>query len=207
MKQVAAKIVTKMMKADLISKDECEFYNYGVQVILEKVVSYAIIFSLAVSINRLLEVLIFFVSFSTIRRYSGGIHCRTFASCLVISALVSFSGVVLLPFVKNNVLLYQGGVIMSMIIVVSIGSINNPYIDWSDCEYKKARRLSRMIAMFEALILLLLVVLHTPIRIRFFISYGIVVCAISMLLEIRKKGGIAYEEGRGENLEGGKSSC
>ena len=96
---------------------------------------------------------------------------------------------------------------MSMIIVIIIGSINNPNIDWSDCEYKSARRLSRTITVFETSVLLLLVALHTSIKIRFFISYGIVVCAISMLLEIRKRGGIAYEECRETDLEGGESSC
>lgn len=96
---------------------------------------------------------------------------------------------------------------MSMIIVIIIGSVNNPNIDWSDCEYRSARRLARTIAFFELSVLLLLAVLNTPIRIRFFISYGIVVCAISMLLEIRKRGGIAYEECRETDLEGSKSSC
>ena len=96
---------------------------------------------------------------------------------------------------------------MSMIIVIIIGSINNPNIDWSDCEYRSARRLARTITIFELSVLLLLAVLNTPIRIRFFISYGIVVCAISMLLEIRKRGGIAHEECRETDLEGGKSSC
>lgn len=207
MEQVATKIVTKMVLADLISEDESDLYNYGVQVILEKAISYAMIFAVAMIIHRLVEILLFFVSFSTIRKYSGGIHCKTFKSCLVISALVSFSGVMLLPLIEKQILTYQGGVIMSMIIVIIIGSINNPNIDWSDCEYRSARRLARTIAIFELSVLLLLAVLNTPIRIRFFISYGIVVCAISMLLEIRKKGGIAHEENRETDLESGKSGC
>ncbi len=96
---------------------------------------------------------------------------------------------------------------MSIVVLIILGSINNPNIDWSDCEYRSARRLARTIAIFELSVLLLLAVLNTPIRIRFFISYGIVVCAISMLLEIRKRGGIAYEECRETDLEGGESSC
>ena len=36
MEQVATKIVTKLVSADLISEDESDLYNYGVQVILEK---------------------------------------------------------------------------------------------------------------------------------------------------------------------------
>lgn len=109
MEQVATKIVTKLVSADLISEDESDLYNYGVQVILEKAISYAMIFAVAMIIHRLVEILLFFVSFSTIRKYSGGIHCKTFKSCLVISALVSFSGVMLLPLIEKQILTYQGG--------------------------------------------------------------------------------------------------
>ena len=84
---------------------------------------------------------------------------------------------------------------MSIIIVIIIGSINNPNIDWSAYEYKRAKIRARLIISLEVSVLSLLLVLHIPNNIRFYISYGIVVCAISMLLEIRKKGGVAYEEG------------
>lgn len=202
MEQIASRIVSKMLMANLISDNETEMYNYGVQVLLEKVISYATIFALAMIIHKFLEILLFSVSFSVIRKYSGGIHCKTFKSCLIISALVSFSSISLFPVIKNNLSLYQGGVVMSIAILILIGSINNPNIDWSECEYKRARRLSRMTAVLEVSVLLLLLVLHTPIRIRFYISYGIVICAISMLLEIRKKGGVTYEECREAALEG-----
>ena len=84
---------------------------------------------------------------------------------------------------------------MSIIIVILLGSINNPYIDWSDCEYKRAKRLARLIITLEASLLLLMIVLHLPINVRFYISYGIVV-------EIRKKGGVVHEEDREAALEG-----
>lgn len=96
---------------------------------------------------------------------------------------------------------------MSIIIVIVVGAINNPNIDWSNYEYRKAKWLSRLTVILEASVLLLMMLLHFPLNYRFYISYGIVICAFSMLLEIRKKGGIAYEDCRKENLEDGKSCC
>lgn len=207
MNQVATKIVARMKMANLISENDSEAYIYGVQILLEKIISYCIIFSIALILNRLLEILLFVISFSLIRKYSGGIHCKRFETCLIASVTVSISGVVLYPLFEQNFLLYQGGVIMSIIIVVIIGAINNPNIDWSICEYRKAKRLSRLTVILEVSVLLLLMMLHLPLNIRFCISYGIVICALSMLLEIRKKGGIAYEDCRNKNLEDGKSCC
>lgn len=207
MDQVASKIVARMMMANLISEKDAEEYIYGVQILLEKIISYSIIFLLALILNRLLEVFLFVLSFSLIRKYSGGIHCKRFETCLIASAAVSISGIALFPLVENRILLYQGGLIMSIIIVIIIGAINNPNIDWSICEYRKAKRLSRLTVLLETSVLLLLMRLHIPLNYRFYISYGIVICALSMLLEIRKKGGISYEDCRKENLEDGKSRC
>lgn len=187
MEQVASKIVSKMISADIISEEESAQYNYGVQVVLEKMISFTLMFVLALILRCILEIALFLSSFSILRKFSGGIHCDRFESCLVASLLVSFSSIGVWQVFKNKILLYQGGVLMSIIIVIIIGAINNPNIDWSDCEYRKARRLSRMIAIFEASVLLLFMVIGAPFKIRFYISYGIVACAISMLLEIRKR--------------------
>lgn len=201
MERVASGIVTRMITADLIDRNEAASYRYGIQFLLEKLISYVVIFGLAIILNSFLEVLLFFISFSVIRKYSGGIHCRHFETCLVASTAVSFSGIALFPLVEKSILTYQGGAIMSIIIVFLIGAVNNPNIDWSDCEYRKVRRLSRLTVVLEASVLMLLLILQSPFVFRFYISYGIVVSAISLLLEIRKKGGIAYEDSREETLE------
>lgn len=201
MERVASGIVTRMIMADLIDRNEAASYRYGIQILLEKLISYVVIFGLAIILNRFLEVLLFFISFSVIRKYSGGIHCRHFETCLVASTAVSFSGIALFPLVEKSILTYRGGAIMSIIIVFLIGAVNNPNIDWSDCEYRKVRRLSRLTVVLDASVLMLLLILQSPFVFRFYISYGIVVSAISLLLEIRKKGGIAYEDSREETLE------
>ena len=193
MERVASGIVNKMMLAELIDDNEAASYKYGVQILLEKLISYAVIFGLALILNRFLEVLLFFISFSIIRKYSGGIHCRHFETCLIASTVVSFSGIALFSIAEMLNLAYQGVAIMSITIVFIIGSVNNPNIDWNDSEFRKARRMSRLIVFFKGTVLLLLLLLRSPFSIRFYISYGIIVSAISMLLEIRKKGGIAYE--------------
>ena len=202
MERIASRIVSRMLLADLISDRETDEYAYEIQVLLEKVVSYVVIFGLAVLFNRLLEIALFTISFSLIRKYSGGIHCRNFVTCISASTLVAFSSVIVFFFINCFYSLYQGVAAMSIMIVVIIGSINNPNIDWSDHEYKRVKQISRLIVVMEAAVLLLLVVLEAPLSVRFFISYGIVMCAMSMLLEIRKKGGVAHEEGGKAALEG-----
>lgn len=109
MERFANNIVAKMKTADLISEDEIEIYRYGVLVVLERSMSYALIFVLALILHCVLEIALFLSSFSILRKFSGGIHCDRFESCLVASLLVSFSSIGVWQVFKNKILLYHGG--------------------------------------------------------------------------------------------------
>lgn len=194
MEHISVRLVERMINADVISENESDEYRYRIQVILEKIVSYSLILGLALALRKLPETLLFIVSLSLIRKYSGGIHCEKYTNCLIISTAVSISGCYLFPAICHFYSLYQGIVIMSVIIILLIGSINNSNIDWDDYEYVRVRRISRMALVFEGLLMIFLQLLNVNTEICFLISYGIVVCAISMLLEIRKRGGKSYEE-------------
>lgn len=47
MEQIASKIVFNMMQANIIEENESEEYIYGIQILLEKVISYSIIILIA----------------------------------------------------------------------------------------------------------------------------------------------------------------
>ncbi|MBR5387589.1 MAG: accessory gene regulator B family protein [Eubacterium sp.] len=193
MEYLSSLLISRMIIADVISRDEAEQYKYDVQVLFERIISYSIIIVLALLFDVLWKVLLFFISFSLLRTFAGGYHCKSYLGCLVLSSFVSLSGCFIYPLICKSYLTYQGGVIISMIIVIIIGSINNSNIHWSSSEYAKTKSLTRLLITMEGLTLILLELFHTPFSISFFISYGIVACAISMLVEIRKRGGQVYE--------------
>ncbi len=135
MERVASRIVSRMLLANLISDKESDEYTYDVQVLLEKIISYVMILGLAIVFNRLLEIALFTASFSLLRKFSGGIHCKRFETCLIASLIVSYSSILIFPFVRDNYSIYQGGG----------DNINdNCYFDWL-CQQPKYRlELSRI---------------------------------------------------------------
>ena len=207
MEQLSARIVSKMIDADVITYDDKEVYIYNVQVVLEKTISYLILLITALIIGKPFEICLFFISFSVLRKYSGGIHCSSFLKCLCVSTVVILSSVMLCPYVSEVYPIYQGVVIMSLVSVFIIGSINNPNIAWNESEYKRAKRIARMTVVLMTLILLLMLTIGVPISIRFYIGYGVFVCSISMLLEIQKKGGIINEKDGKENSGSFEGRC
>lgn len=194
MEALSTKIVSRMVMEGIITSDEVAIYLYNIQLMLERMVSYAVLLGLAMLLRSFLPILIFSLSFSMIRTFSGGYHCNRFSACLALSALVVLSVKLVFPLIDMFYAIYQGGVIMSTIIVISLGSINNLNIDWSDSEYNKAKTLSRFAVGLEIILLVALHMFKVPRNYIFCISYGIVISAFSMLIEIRKRGGRAYEE-------------
>lgn len=201
MERISAIIVSRMIIADVITKSDESEYRYNVQVLLERILSYVIICGLSIVMRCFIPTLLFCLSFATIRTFSGGYHCNSYIPCLVVSSAIALSTGFIFPLLIMVRSIYQGGVIMSMIIIILLGSINNRNIDWSSQEYKNAKTLSRLSIGFIFALMLLLEAIRVPDSLCFYISYGIVICAISMLFEIRKRGGIAYEEHREKSIE------
>ena len=193
MEQLATKIVSRMIIADIITSDDADEYRYSIQIFLERILSYALIMTIAVAFRCFISTLVFSLSFAAIRTFSGGYHCKSYISCLVLSTVVSLSCGFISPLIDLYRSIYQGCAIMSIIIVFIVGSVNNHNIDWSAEEYRRVKALSRLTLLVEISILLLIRVSNIPDSLSFYISYGIVACAISILIEIRKRGGIAYE--------------
>lgn len=201
MERLSAIIVSRMIVADVISKSDEAEYMYNVQVLLERALSYTIILGVSIIARCTIPTILFCLSFAAVRTFSGGYHCDSYIKCLALSTIIALSTGFIFPLINMVRSLYQGVVIMSVIIIISLGSINNQNIDWSGQEYRRAKVLARLSVVTIFVLLLLLEVISVPDNLSFYISYGIVVCAISMLFEIRKRGGIAYEGHREESFE------
>lgn len=109
MEALSAKIVSRMVMEEIITGDEVAIYLYSIQLMLERMVSYAIIGGLAILLRSFLPILIFSLSFSLIRTFSGGYHCNRFSTCLVLSMLVALSVRLVFPLVDMFYAIYQGG--------------------------------------------------------------------------------------------------
>ncbi len=76
-----------------------------------------------------------------------------------------------------------------------VGSVNNEYIDWDRHELKKVKRYNRIIVSVEAIVILILHLTRMNSIYIFFMSYGLIMASLSMLIEyILKKGGKSHEE-------------
>ena len=64
-----------------------EVYIYGIELLISSAVSTVVIFLIGLLTNTFFESVVFLISFSAIRVYTGGYHSMTYLRCNIISAL------------------------------------------------------------------------------------------------------------------------
>jgi accessory gene regulator B len=111
------RIVSILLENEKVSSEEVEIYQYAVECLLLKIISFMSILFVAVVMNCLFEYLIIVFAFSLIRRNAGGYHSKTRIGCFVFSLLLfAFTMIVLKVEIGINIdcflLLIQGVIIM-----------------------------------------------------------------------------------------------
>lgn len=96
-KQISKKLLTY----NCIKKENFDIYVYGTELILSDVLSTVIIALLSVILKCPLQGLLFYLTFVTLRRFSGGLHCKTHLRCVLTFAAVYLVCIVSDYFVKN----------------------------------------------------------------------------------------------------------
>lgn len=88
LKSIAEEITVALAANDIIKMDEMEAYNYGLELLIPKVILYAAILIVSLITNTFLISLSFVVMLMALRRYAGGFHCKTAETCLLFSFLI-----------------------------------------------------------------------------------------------------------------------
>lgn len=69
------------MRHSEIPQEKREIYNYGFKLIFADIINFTIVILLGLCIRRALESVIFLLTLSGLRMYSGGYHAKTFLLC------------------------------------------------------------------------------------------------------------------------------
>lgn len=91
MKYLSKKITDYIMKADVISKESYDIYQYGFQLGLEILSYFIVTFGIGLYLHMIPEFIVFMSIFMLLRTYIGGVHLDTFAGCFVCSVTVQTS--------------------------------------------------------------------------------------------------------------------
>lgn len=154
------KLVHMMAENNVIKQDEIDIYRFGVQILSETIISFAIFLIIAALFESVVEVTIFTVAFALLRQYAGGFHADKFISCLLISCgiVTAFCMIIHLP----NWIAYLIGALatISLIVIFCLSPADSKYKPISNSDKKKYKR-KLVITLFIEIITTAVIVLYS----------------------------------------------
>lgn len=184
MEHIINNIINSMLDNKLIEVSKKELYTYHMTIILERLVTYFVILLFSIQFKVFIHTIFFLCFFANIRKHSGGFHLRHFYSCFISSVSIYIMFVkIIYPFLakynKMNLLF----LLMALVIILYIGSMNNPNINWSIQEFEKNKQMTRYIGSIETFMILGGNIIKMETSYLIYMTFGIFLSAILLLIE------------------------
>lgn len=112
MERIACRLTEYLCKHSVINEDDYELYQFGLQSGIELLFCFGCSILIALAMDTVISVIIFWILFLCIRSYIGGIHLKKYCWCFLFSCFIS-NGIGL---VNQNLIIPIGA---SIIIVIA----------------------------------------------------------------------------------------
>ena len=153
LKSIAEEVTVVMAANDIIKTEEMEAYTYGLELLIPKVILYVVILVVSLITDTFLMSVAFVILLMSLRRYSGGFHCKTAEICVIVSFLMyllAIFGYEFVSFIPNMV--YGVSTVLSSVIVLIFSPVEDKNRPLDETE-KKLYRQKAMIALSFILVL------------------------------------------------------
>lgn len=159
LKSIAEEITVALASNDIIKTEEMEAYTYGLELLIPKVILYAVIFVISLITNTFLASVTFVVLLMCLRRYTGGFHCKTAETCLLFSLLIYLLSLLGYEFVQNIPTIACGisSIISAVIVLIfaPVEDVNRPLDESEKVQYRQMAMITlTVILMLEMAALL-----------------------------------------------------
>lgn len=196
------RIVEKMIMKEVIDIRQEEEYLYTVQLLIERCIGFAIIFLFALLAGKIIETVLFLLPYLTIRKYSGGYHCKTDLGCLVLSLIFVVISILLeAPMLMNYRVITNVVFIISIGFMLIIGPVNHPNMNWTRYEYFKCKRLFHITVLIWTILFVLGEVNENMSELIVYGQIGVInVSFLMMTAKILKQEVKPYEKDDGQGI-------
>lgn len=141
MKNIGNYFINYLIRKQIIKEEDREIYHYGIYIFLFKCIyAFSVIFLCLMLQRSFIELALFYFSYMSIRKYSGGYHAKNMMTCLIIFII---SYLFLNPFtyvLSQSNFLFVYGLLLFIIAYITykspIDCANKPLDDTEKQKYK-----------------------------------------------------------------------
>lgn len=183
MEKITDYMIDKCLSHHLIEENEVEWCRYVWAVRIEQIITLVTIMIISIWLGVTYQTIFFLINFFWLRKHAGGYHANSFLKCFC-STIVVYVGFTM--WIYPLFMQYQKIILItlaaSVLIIAKIGAVNHPNIQWTETEYKESKQAVRLILIYEMVIVFALFALECEKSYIAFIVFGILLCAILMVM-------------------------
>lgn len=180
--KMALKIVNLMEMQKIISKSNCEYYEYALIAMVENAVTVGTMLLLGLLFKRFPHTVCFFVFFLSLRKRTGGFHADKFWQCYLGTVILYIAIMQIVPILCRNQTVMYGLLVLAMLLICIMGTINHPNMDMSKSELRESEKAARLLVLMEVMVIAVLIYLKVDLMYIGYMSAAIILCAFLMCL-------------------------
>lgn len=180
---LAVKATGYLIKNEVGKAEDKESYIYGMELIMEKVLTYLALLILALYFKLLIPSLLFVTFFVLLRGYTGGYHANTYAGCFVGTILMYLAcSQVVAPLLQKNKMFLLPGLIITAIIILKLAPVNHPNLELNSIEIIKCRNGTKAMLTVELIAIIVGIIFQIKMEYITFPFLGMVMSAILLIV-------------------------
>lgn len=180
--KMALKLVNQMEMQKIISKTNCEYYEYALISMVENAITIGSMLLLGLLFKQFLHTVCFIVFFLSLRKRTGGFHANKFWQCYLGTVIFYIAIMQSVPILCRNQAVMYAMLFLAMLLICIMGTINHPNMDMSKRELRESKKAARLLVLLEVMILAALVYLKADLLYIGYMSVAIILCAFLMCL-------------------------
>ncbi|MBR1742838.1 MAG: accessory gene regulator B family protein, partial [Lachnospiraceae bacterium] len=155
------KLVLAMSSNNLIEDSESEYMMYAMSLLFEKIVSIISILLIGICMNSFVEIILFLIFFSSLRKYTGGYHLNSFLKCYICSMIITIGIILFADYIVMKDAVMLSVVFVSEVVILMIGAVNHPNMQWDRNEEQQSRNRARFVEITEGMVIFFCILLGT----------------------------------------------
>lgn len=146
------KYLNLLINNGIIPQSEVDIYKYKLNCLLEKMFTISVMILISLFFKQTIGIVIFIVSFFSLRNRTGGFHLSSFKMCFFGTMAIEMA--VILCIKLQVIPLTISGILSAIatIIILILGAANHPDMDYEKEEFKFNKKYARLIVIIEFLI-------------------------------------------------------
>ena len=149
-------IVDFFIKEDIVSEEQRDVYQYGVELSISTLIGLFIVLAIGVLNGRFTESVIFYIVFCLTRAFCGGFHAHSHLLCKVTFICILIL-VLIMDLVLDNIKIYYWFVLYlySLIIVCAFAPVENPNKKLTSYDKKRCKIISIILMVVWLVVMIL----------------------------------------------------